>query len=71
MDSPATAQLVSLELKKNALSEKGAQRLAKISFPRLRYLSVSGNPLKESGVSALKAAFPQVQLVTRGAAETE
>ena len=69
LESPGSAQLVSLELKKNGLSAKGAVRLATARFPRLEYLSVSGNPLGESGMAALKKAFAHVQLVGRGASE--
>ncbi len=67
LDSPTVAQLVSLELKKNAISAEGARRLASVKFDRLEYLSVSGNPLGESGMTTLKKAFPHLQLVGRGA----
>ncbi len=71
LDSPLVAQLRELEIKKNAISVSGASELAKVKFERLQYLSVSGNPLGEQGLARLRTAFPQLQLVGRGAREEE
>ncbi len=71
IDSPLVRQLRSLELKKNGLTPAGATQLVKVKFEQLEYLSVSGNPLGESGLALLKTAFPKVQLVARGASAEE
>jgi hypothetical protein len=67
INSPLADQLESLELKKNGLTPAGAAQLTKGTFPKLTYLSISGNPLGENGLTSLKAAFPTVHLVARGA----
>lgn len=70
LESRGAAQLVSLELRRNALTWRAAKQLAEGAgaLPRLEYVTVSGNPLGEKGVAVLKKALPRVQIVARKAA---
>jgi len=66
LDSPGAARLTELELKKNAISTRGAERLAAARLPSLTALNLSGNPLGDAGIDALKRAYPGIRLNTRG-----
>jgi uncharacterized protein (TIGR02996 family) len=63
-EAPIAAQLTHLELSMGTLDDGGAAVLAQhaASFPRLTALEVHENFLTQTGIQALRAAFPNVEL---------
>ncbi|MFT3710045.1 MAG: TIGR02996 domain-containing protein [Archangium sp.] len=65
VSSAGAAQLESLFIRKNQLSPAGAKVLRREALPALTELRVSGNPLGEGGLEALRESLPGVHVVAR------
>jgi hypothetical protein len=65
VSAPGAAKLESLFIRKNQLSAAGAKALSRARLPALTELRVSGNPLGEGGLEALREALPGVHVVAR------